>query len=83
MIEQKLQPAILERRLRLPDPTKALEGVWKLLKRTRQQFDTTQGIATGVSIASVETHEMKKQAAIRAERQKAQGIAYTFRTSLR
>ncbi len=31
----------LEKKLRLPDPTKTMEAVWKMLRRTRQQVDVT------------------------------------------
>ena len=82
MIDE-LQPAVLERKLRLPDPSKAIEGVWKLLKRTRQQFDTTQSTVSTVSGKSAETFRAKKHAMIEAERQKARGVGYSLRSSIR
>ncbi len=76
----------LERKLKLPDPTKAMEGVWKLLKRKRQQLDTplttipgAPGTSPGQALA------VQRRARIEAERAKgqAQGVVYTLRASLR
>ena len=78
-----MQPAVLERRLRLPDPSKAIDSIWKLLKRTRQQFDTTQSNISTVSGTSAETFRAKKHAMIEAERQKARGVGYSLRTIIR
>ena len=78
-----MQPAVLERKLRLPDPSKAIDSIWKLLKRTRQQFDTTQSTVATVSTTSAETFRAKKNAMIEAERQKARGVGYSLRTSIR
>ncbi len=79
----KMHSVDLERKLRLPDPTKAMEGVWKLLRRTRQQLNTTTGMAVGVSGSVGETLVARKQAKIEAERQKGRGVQYALRTTLR
>lgn len=79
----KMNSIELERKLRLPDPTKAMEGVWKLLRRTRQQLNTTTGKAVGVSGSAGETLAARKQAKIEAERQKGRGQLYALRTTLR
>ncbi len=73
----------LEKKLRLPDPTKALEGVWKMLKRTKQQIDMGPGKAAGVSGATSQAFLEKKRAKVDAERQKARGTTYAMRTTLR
>ncbi len=76
----------LERKLKLPDPTKAMEGVWKILRRTRQQLNTpvvtipgTLGSSPGQTLATM------KRAKVEAERAKgyAQTALYTLRASLR
>ncbi len=72
-----------ERKLRLPDPTKAMEGVWKLLRRTRQQLNMNTGKAVGVSGDAGETLVARKQAKIEAERQKGRGQYYALRTTFR
>ena len=77
----KMHSIELERKLRLPDPTKAMEGVWKLLRRTRQQLNTTAGGA--VEGSSAEVVVAKKLARIEAERQKARGVQYALRTTFR
>ncbi len=71
----------LEKKLRLPDPTKAMEGVWKLLRRTHQQLNTTAG--TTVEGSSAQALVAKKLAKIEAERQKARGAQYALRTTFR
>ncbi len=79
----KLHSVELERKLRLPDPTKAMEGVWKLLRRTRRQLNTTGSKAVGMSGSAGETLAARKQAKIEAERQKGRGVQYALRTTLR
>ncbi len=79
----KMHSVELERKLRLPDPTKAMEGVWKLLRRTRQQLNTTTGKVVGMSGSAGETLAARKQAKIEAERQKGRGQYYALRTTLR
>ncbi len=79
----KLHSVELEKKLRLPDPTKAMEGVWKLLRRTRQQLNMTGNKAVGVSGSSSETLVAKKMAKIEAERQKARGAQSVLRNTLR
>ncbi len=79
----KLHSVELEKKLRLPDPTKAMEGVWKLLRRTRQQLNMTANKAVGVSGSSSETLVAKKIAKIEAERQKARGAQSVLRNTFR
>ncbi len=79
----KLHSVELEKKLRLPDPTKAMEGVWKLLRRTRQQLNMTANKAVGVSGSSSETLVAKKMAKIEAERQKARGTQSVLRNTFR
>ena len=79
----KLHAVELERKLRLPDPSKAMEGVWKLLRRTRQQLNTAGTIAANTSGSAGEGFRAKKLAKIEAERQKARGAQYALRTTFR
>jgi ethanolamine ammonia-lyase small subunit len=73
----------LEKKLRLPDPTKTLEAVWKTLRRTTQQVDVT-GIGTGVASGSTgPALSEKKRARTEAEHSKAQGTIYWMRTAIR
>jgi hypothetical protein len=73
----------LEKKLRLPDPSKTMEAVWRMLKRTRQQVDMSPGKATGISVPAGQTLTEKKGARIEADRKKAQGISYAMRTTIR
>jgi hypothetical protein len=73
----------LEKKIRLPDPTKTMEAVWRMLKRTRQQVGTSPGKATGISVSAGSTLTEKKRARIEADRKKAQGITYAMRTTIR
>ena len=73
----------LDKKLRLPDPTKALEGVWKLLRKTRQQVDVH---GSGVAVSPVsrpETLSVRKLAKLEAERKKAVGTSYAVRSAIR
>ncbi len=79
----KLHSVELEKNLRLPDPKKAMEGVWKLLRRTRQQLNMTANKAVAVSGSSSETLVAKKMAKIEAGRQKARGGQYALRNTFR
>ena len=79
----ELHAVEMERKLRLPDPTKAMEGVWKLLKRTRQQLNMTGDNAVGVSGSSSEAVVAKRLAKIEAERQKGRGAQYVLRNTFR
>jgi predicted exporter len=79
----KLHSVELEKKLRLPDPTKTLEGVWKMLKRTKQQIDMVHGEDVGVSGATSQVLLEKKRAKMDAERHKAQGTMYAMRTAIR
>ncbi len=76
----------LERKLKLPDPTKAMEGVWKLLRRTRQQLNTPVVTVPGALGSSPgQTLATMKRAKVNAERAKgqAQTTLYALRASLR
>lgn len=73
----------LEKKLRLPDPVKALEGVWKVVRRTRQQVNMIPGRSATVSSPNWEAVAVKKRARIEADRQKARGISYALRTTVR
>jgi hypothetical protein len=79
----ELHSVELEKKLRLPDPTKTLEGVWKMLKRTKQQIDMGPGGAAGVSRATSQVFLEKKRAKVEAERHKAKGTMYAMRTTIR
>ncbi len=79
----KMHSVELEKKLRLPDPTKAMEGVWKLLRRTRQQLNMTANKDVGVSGSSNETLVAKKMARIEAERQKGRGAQSVLRNTFR
>ncbi len=72
-----MHPVELERKLRLPDPAKTMEAIWKLLKRTRQHLDISGvtpygGIASSPEIVALE----KKQARLEADRRRSQGTSY-------
>jgi len=73
----------LERRLRLPDPVKALEGVWKIVRGTRQQLNVTPGISRTVSRPDWRTVEARKLAKIDAERRKAAAVSSAYRSTFR
>ena len=73
----------LDKKLRLPDPSKALEGVWKLLRKTRQQVDV-HGSAVALSpVSRPETLIAQKLAKLEAERKKAVGTSYSVRSAIR
>lgn len=76
----------LEKKLRLPDPSKAMETVWKMLRRTKQQMDLTNQHAASVSVGSASPGaalSTKKLARIEAERKKGQGTVYAARNTFR
>jgi len=73
----------LEKKLRLPDPTKTMEAVWKMLRRTKQQVDLTTTGAGAISGSSGPALSEKKRARIEADRRKAQGTIYAMRTTIR
>jgi hypothetical protein len=73
----------LEKKLRLPDPTKTMEAVWKMLRRTKQQMDLTSPRAAMISGSSGTALSEKRRARIEAERGKAQGTLYAMRTTIR
>ncbi len=73
----------LDKKLRLSDPAKVLEGAWELLKRTRQQLDTTLGEALSIADSAGQSIPEKKRARLDAGRQKGRGIPYLLRTTLR
>ena len=73
----------LEKKLRLPDPTKTMEAVWKMLRRTKQQVDvTTTGADVGSGSSGPALFE-KKRARSEADRRKGQGTVYAMRTTIR
>ena len=73
----------LEKKVRLPDPTKTMEAVWKMLRRTKQQVDlTTPGTSIPAKSSSAILLE-KKRARIEADRRKAQATTYVMRTTIR
>ncbi len=73
----------LDKKLRLPDPAKVLEGVWKLLKRTRQQLDTSPGRGVSIAGSAGQSIHEKKRARLEAGRQKGRGTPYLLRTTFR
>ncbi len=73
----------LEKKLRLPDPTKAMEGVWKLLRRTKQQLNVNAGKAAAVSGSAGQALSERKRARIEADRQRGRGVSYALRTTVR
>ena len=73
----------LERKVRLPDPSKAMEAVWKMLRRTKQQVDLTAPRTAEPNRTSGAILSEKKRARIEADRKKAQGTIYAMRTSIR
>ncbi len=73
----------LDKKLRLPDPSKAVEGVWKLLSRTRQQVNTHGARATASPEYRAETVRVKRLAKIEAERKKGIGTSYALKATIR
>jgi len=73
----------LEKKIRLPDPTKTLEGVWKMLRRTKQQMNVGPGRAAVVSGATSQVLVEKKRAKVEADRWKGQATMYAMRTTIR
>lgn len=73
----------LEKKVRLPDPTKAMEGVWKLLRRTKQQLNVNAGNSAAISGSAGQALLEKMRARMEADRQKARGISYALRTTVR
>ena len=75
----QMHPVELEKKLRLPDPAKTMEAIWKLLKRTRQHLDTSV-ITTYGGVASSHPEIValeKKKAVLEADRRRGQGRSYT------
>ena len=81
-VKDEMHSFDLEKKLRLPDPAKAIEGVWKLLRRNRQQLNAAAPRFAGVSVSG-ETLRAKRAAKVEAERQKARGTQYAIRTTIR
>jgi hypothetical protein len=81
-VNDRMHSIELEKRLRLPDPAKTIEGVWKLLKRNRQQLNATARNSAGVLVTG-EALAARKSARVEAERQKARGTQYGLRTIFR
>jgi hypothetical protein len=73
----------LEKKLRLPDPTKTMETVWKMLRRTKQQVDLTSHEAAAISGSSGTVLSEKKRARIAADYSKGRGTVYALRTTIR
>ncbi len=72
-----MHPVELEKKLRLPDPAKTMEAIWKLLKRTRQHLDTRGVIRYGGVASSPEIVALgKKKARLEADRRRGQGTSY-------
>lgn len=74
----------LEKKVRLPDPSKAMEAVWKMLRRTKQQVDLTRvpGKVAAARSSNAVLSE-KKRARVEADRRKAQGTIYAMRRTIR
>ena len=73
----------LEKKVRLPDPTKAMEAVWKMLRRTKQQVDLTLPVTGNPARSSPTSLQEKKRARLEADRRKAQATLYAMRTTIR
>jgi hypothetical protein len=73
----------LEKKLRLPDPTKTMEAVWKMLRRARQQVDVTTPNAATISGSAGPVLSEKRRARTEADRRKAQATIYAMRTTVR
>ena len=81
-VKDQMDSTDLEKKLRLPDPAKTLEVVWKLLRRTQLQLNDPRGSSAGSS-AYGDGRAAKKLAKLEAERQKARGTQYGLRTTVR
>ncbi len=81
-VKDQMDSIELEKRLRLPDPAKTIEAVWKLLRRNRQQLSLTAHNSAGASVSG-QVLAAKRSAKVEAERQRARGTQYGLRTSLR
>jgi hypothetical protein len=73
----------LEKKLRLPDPTKAMEAVWKMLRRTKQQVDLSLPVTSVSGGSSQAGLQGKKRARLEADRRKGQGTFYATRATIR
>ncbi len=73
----------LDKKLRLPDPAKAVEGVWKLLRRTQQQVNIHGPGITGSKMAGSDTLKAQRLAKLEAERKKSLGASYALKTTIR
>ncbi len=68
----------LERKLRLPDPAKTMETVWKLLKRTRQRLDTSVAVTQPTTGPSPDLVALeRKNARLVADHRRSQGVSYS------
>ena len=72
-----------EKKVRLPDPGKAMEAVWKMLRRTKQQMDLTLPRTGAPAKSSSAILAEKKRARIEADRRKGQGTLYATRVTVR
>jgi hypothetical protein len=73
----------LDKKLRLPDPAKAMEGVWKLLRKTRQQINVHGTTVTVSPVSRPETLKAQKLAKIDADRKKGLGTSYAVKATIR
>ncbi len=73
----------LDKKLRLPDPAKAMEGVWKLLRRTQQQINIHGSNVTGSAVSRPETLKAQTLAKLEADRKKAIGTSYAVKATIR
>ncbi len=73
----------LDKKLRLPDPSKAMEGVWKLLRKTRQQVNIHGSAVAGSPVSRPETLKAQKLAKFAAEKKRAIGTSYAVKTNIR
>ncbi len=72
-----MHPVELERKLRLPDPAKTMEAIWKLLRRTRQHMDTSVITTHGGVISHPEIVALgKKKARLETDGRRSQGTSY-------
>ena len=79
----KLHRVELDKKLRLPDPAKAIEGVWRLLSKTRQQVNVHGSTVTVSPVSIPETLKAQKLAKIEAERKKGLGTSYAVKATIR
>ena len=73
----QMHPVELEKKLRLPDPSKTMEAIWKLLKRTGQHLDTSVITTSSGVLSHPEIVALgKSKARLEADRRRSQGTSY-------